>query len=657
MDVPCFKLDRDPYQGVSGDFRIRKHGLLKLGHSRYQHIVDGTLCIDRSDPRSALLHDRDAIFRSLSAHNMPIAAQDTQFRNCTTPGRAARSAATIGYPVVVKPLMRSQGKGISLNIPDAGSLPAAVRKAQEFGRGVIVEKLVPGETFKLVVAGGKLTGAVSAATGVDVTDLLHPDFSQIADTLGSSLNFGLLVVTVVTTDINKPLAETGGKIVDLEVAPELDAFLPPGTALIDRAAEQFVRWIYPEGSKSRVPIISITGTNGKTTTTRMVTCILQEAGYHTGMATTDGVYINNPLTEKGDLAGVTGHLRVLESNDVDCAVLETARGALLKRGVVFDWCDIALCTNVSQDHLGEMGIESLQQMAELKRGVLERARRVAVLNADDEHCRAMLPHLSAKTICLTTMRLGITQLRNSYPEADCFGVLEQTGEDEYIVIYDSENRYAVIATKEIPAAYDAKLRINVNNALNAAVVCHLMQIDLAHIRTALKSFAMSYQNTPNRFNIYDSLPFTILVDYAHNEEGVRTLSEFVQSLDMSGRRILCYAVDDARSDDHIRATAAAAAGSFDLYICKNYERTSDYINVHEREDLEVPTIMKQGLVGAGVAECQIVLINDEKEAFTYALNMAEPGDYVVLLVGNAAKNFTREFVQDYIAAQPPTAKD
>jgi len=170
LDVPCLKLDRDPYEGVSGDFRIRKHGLLKLGHSEYQHIVDGTVCIDRSDSDSPLLHDRDAIFRKLTELDMPVAAQDREFRNCNTAARAARSARRIGYPVVVKPNIRGAG-GITLDISAADSLATAVHAAQESGRQVIVEKFITGDSWKLIIAGGALIAVIA---GLPVKTPLRP---------------------------------------------------------------------------------------------------------------------------------------------------------------------------------------------------------------------------------------------------------------------------------------------------------------------------------------------------------------------------------------------------------------------------------------------------------------------------------------------------
>jgi UDP-N-acetylmuramyl tripeptide synthase len=646
LDIPCIKLDRDPYEGLSGEFRIREHGLLKLGHSCYQQIVDGTLCISRSDPQSALLHDRDVIFKTLTQLDLPVAAQDSEFRNCTNPGRAARSAERIGYPVVIKPTLRGRG-GITLNVPDAAALPAAVHAAQAFGRRVIVERFVSGGTFKLIVAGGSLVGVVAMDDAADVTALAHSDYRQIAARTADAMEFGLLVITVATPDISQSLAQSGGKIVDLEVAPELDTFLPAGSALLDLAAEQFVRWIFPEATKSRVPVISIGGTNGKTTTSRMVASMMQAAGHRVGMALSDGVYINGELTEAGDLAGVPGHLRVFESMEVDCAVLETAMGSLTHSGIVFDWCNAALCTNVSVDHLGNMGVNTLEQLAEVKRFALERARDTVVLNADDKYCLSMLPYMTARTICLTSMKLDIGQMRERFPDIDHFCVLERADGVEWIVLHDAGGKIQVIDSNDIPAGFNGHARFNINNAMHAVAICHYSGVGLEQVRMALGSFAMSYENAPGRQNIYDDFPFPVMVDYAHNEAGIRSLSELAGSLEVEGRKIICYSVEETRSEQEIGQLAATAAGHFDLYICKRYQQSRNYAYSYNREVQDVPQFMKNGLLANGIAAEQIFPIEDEQEAIRQALNMARPGDFVVIQVGNAAKVTIHEVLMKY----------
>jgi len=641
LDIPCVKLDRDPYEGVSGDFRIRRHGMLKLGHSRYQHIVDGTVCVDRSDPNSPLLSDRDTIYTRLSQLNMPVAQQDPMFRNCTTAGRAARSAQRIGYPVAIKPNLRSRGGGITLEVTDAHVLAAAVRNAQVFSRRVIVEKFITGTTWKLLVAGGELVGVINTTSGENLVVTANPELPELCRTTANTLGFGMIVFTVVSTDISRPLSETGGAIVDLDVAPELDSFLPAGSALLDLAAERFVRWIYPEQSTSRVPIFSIGGTNGKTTTTRMIARIMHSAGFHTGVASTDGVFINDALTEKEDLAGVPGHCRVLESSEVDCAVLETAMGSLAHTGLIFDWCDVAVCINVTPDHLGNLGINTLKQLADLKRTALQRSRHVVVINADDPLCLGMVPGLEAKTICLVSMEHSHSELEALGIGKGCFCVIENAGGEQHIVLYRDETRVDVCAVNDIPATFQGQAAFNISNAQHAIAASWLGGADIEAIHNAMGSFVMGYEETPGRLNVYDGLPFRVVMDYAHNPDGMRRIGEFAGATNPEGRKTILFAAPGDRKDEEIYELARSAAKYFDLFYVRAYSRPRG------RELGEVARMLSQGLREAGVPEDRVIELPEPELAVDHVLRHARAGDLVILTEGKTKFAETWQKIQQF----------
>ncbi len=250
LEVPCVKLEREPYQGLSGDFRIRKNGLLKLGHSSKQHIVDGTFCIDRGKHLLPLLRDREQLFQIFTQLEVPVACQDNEFRNCRNARRAARSAASIGYPVVVKPWIRSRGQGVSLNIRNEEELRIAVRHAQQHNRKIMVEKYIEGDTFKVIVANDEIVGVMTGVTGEDVSGDTHPTTQRLILDMARKLGVGLLVVDVVSTEIGDSLQQNAGAIVDVDLAPELDRFLPDGCNLHARAMSGLVQWLYPPGVKS-----------------------------------------------------------------------------------------------------------------------------------------------------------------------------------------------------------------------------------------------------------------------------------------------------------------------------------------------------------------------------------------------------------------------
>jgi len=546
MDIPWVKLERLPYQGLEGDFRIRKNSLLKLGHSTHQHIVDGTLCIDK--------------------------------------GHRPKPDITVG-------------------------------------------KQVSGETYKVIVVNGELIGVVTPGTGQDLSREMHPETLRPALSLADSVGAGMSVIDIVTQDIHLPLQESGGAIVDLDISPELDSFLPAGSDLHRKAMSAFVRWLFPEGTASRIPLVSITGTNGKTTTSRMIAKIMQTGQYITGLACSDGIYIDGELTDAGDKSGSGGHHRVFESHEVDMGVLETARGALAHSGFVFDWCNVAVCLNVTMDHLGRYGVDTLKQMAELKRSVLERARDGVVLFADDEYCVGMLPGLTTPRICLVSMASPVEELRSISNAASCFSVLETIDGSDWLVLYDGSHRTAVIAVDKVPSTFTGKATFNISNALHALAACHLMGVEIATIRTGLQNYVVNYETAPGRLNFYDEHPFTVILDYAHNADGFSKLGAFVDQLEIQGKKVVMMQARADYGEDFVTQLATAAAGHFDHYVCRSHP-------VYTGPDpLRVLALMKEALLSSGVEESQVTTTTNTEFAVETTLQMGSDGDLLVFAPG------------------------
>jgi len=581
LDVPCVKLDREPYDVLTGDFRIRNNGLLKLGHSVYQHIVDGPFCIDKGEQLLPLTKDRARLFQVLARLRIPLAQWDD------------------------------------------------------------IEKPVEGETYKIIVANNEIIGVVSGGSGKNIRDETHSSTLRLVLSIARQLDVGILVAVVVSRDIASPLAEIGGLIADVEIAPQLDDFLPAGCELHDQAMTAFVRWLYPEGARSRIPTVAITGTNGKTTTSRMITNIMQTGGLHTGLACSDGVYINEIRSEAGDLSGIRGHHRVFESSEVNFAVLETARGALAHGGLAFDWCNVSICTNVTEDHLGEYGVETIAQMAELKRSVLECARDAVVLNADDEHCMEMLPFLSVPRVCLVSMQLGVEELAMIQGSKGCFSVLELIGETDWLVLYDGGQRMPIIEVSQIPATFDGTARFNVSNSMHAIAATYLLGIDIESLRIALGNFKVSQSLTPGRLNFFDDLPFRIIMDFAHNPDGVRQMCEFVDQQNVTGRKLIAFSGGSKRSDGQNKRTAQAVAGHFDYYFCKDYHPSKP-----PKSRFTGPQMQKD-LIEEGVPREITKVLTFGKDVVFEIFNACEPGDLLLFLVGNVEKGTVPGYIQEY----------
>ena len=630
MDVPCVKLERDPYDGLEGDFRIRRNGLLKLGHSCYQHIVDGTLCIDRSPELVPILFDREKLFQHMVGLGLPSPGQDREFRNIITARRAVRSAERIGYPVVLKQVKRSREnrsavKPACKSLGSAAEVKSAFEQMSENGQRVIVEQYIAGSIFNLLLANNKPVCVVDAVGSPLPLSVLHASILDMALRTSKALNPGLLNITLVTQDPGRALADTGGAIVDLDPAPQLDQLLASEPELMAMAAGHFVHWLYPPGAPSRIPLVAVTGTNGKTTTSRMIARIMRMAGFSPGMASTSGVYFNETLHKQGDQAGSGGHHVLFESREIDMGVLETARGAVAHSGFMFDWCDVAVCLNVTYDHIGQYDIDSVEEMATLKRSVMERAHQAVVLNADYSTTRGMLPFSSEISVYLASVE-SEEQVIRKFAGGSCFAcVLEQQDGREWITLYEPDGfRSAVIPVAAIPATLNGAARFNISNAQHAICACHALGVEYEVMRQGLATFEASFENTPGRLNIYQELPFTVILDFAHNLDGLEKLCAFTNQMDVPGRRILLCSRGGDRTDQEIAQFTRFAMDHFDHFACRSY------VPLHGREPGEVAALMRSTLLEAGVTEDHITFVKNPKDGARQALDIARPGDLVVL---------------------------
>jgi len=416
--------------------------------------------------------------------------------------------------------------------------------------------------------------------------------------------------------------------------------------LLESSAGEIIDWLYPEGSPARMPIIAVTGTNGKTTTSRMISHILTTAGRRPGLVCTDGVFLNGRQIENEDQAADTGHLKVLSSKEVDFAVLEAHHAGIIYRGFAFRWCDIAVCLNVSEDHLGVANIETIEQMAAVKRALPERARHAAVLNADDPLCLAMLDSLTAEKICLVSMHSTHQTLKAKSGErlaSSC--VLEQKDGEDWLVIHDESHQLPVMAVAEIPATMGGLARFNVSNAMHAVMATYLAGTEAGQIRTAMRQFEMNYETTPGRLNVFDELPFRIIMDFAHNPDGARKLSAFVDLLDVPGRKVIAFAGSPDRQDDTLRNMAAALAGHFDFYYCK------DHASREGEERRKVAPILQQGLLAAGVPADQTAIRAYGDELIFEILSACKEGDLLVMLMGHIEKHQLPTLIKKYAQKQ------
>ncbi len=473
----------------------------------------------------------------------------------------------------------------------------------------------------------------TGGTATDVTDIIHPDNRDMAVRAVTAIGLDVGGVDFLCPDITESYKTVGGGICEVNAAPGFRMHVAPSEGTPRDAAGPVIDMLFPQGAPSRVPIACITGTNGKTTTARMLAHIAKMAGFTPGLTTTDGVYIDGQRTVEGDMTGPVATRMVLADPSIDLAVLEVARGGLVRAGMGVPFADVAAVLNVQSDHLGMKGVDTLEQLAEVKRIVVEVARDCAVLNADDEHTIRMSAHTDAKHLCYVTLNPNHVVVREHIRAGGRACGLEAGVNGQMITLYDKGRHIPLMWTHLIPATLEGRAMHNVQNAMFAAALAFSLDIKLDAIRQALRTFDSTFFQAPGRMNVYDEHPFKVIFDYAHNAHAVGAMSDLAARLEVRGRRIVVVAGPGDRRDEDIRAIALNVAGRFDHYICRRDD------GLRGRAEAEVPAMIAATLREQGVAETAIDVIPDEQEAVAAALAMGRPGDLLLVFADSLTRSW------------------
>lgn len=466
----------------------------------------------------------------------------------------------------------------------------------------------------------------TGGTALDVTDAVHPDNREMAIRAAKAIGLDVCGVDFLTPDIGRSYRDIGGGICEVNAAPGFRMHVSPSEGQSRDVAGKVIDMLFPPGTPTRIPIASITGTNGKTTTTRMLAHIHKLTGQTVGMTTTDGVYIDGQRSVEGDMTGPVASHMVLRDPTVSVAVLETARGGMLRAGLGYNAPDVACCLNVSADHLGMKGINTLEQLAEVKRIPIEVATDTAVLNADDPNCLRMASHTEAKHICYITMDPQHALVREHIRSGGRAVGLEHGMNGAMITLYDNGAHMPLLWTHLIPATLEGKALHNVQNAMFAAAMAYAMDVKLDDIRHGLRTFDTSYFQAPGRMNIHDQHGFKVILDYGHNPAAVDAMCSLIDQLadEHTGKRVCVLAMPGDRRDEDIVAVAQRAAKSFDHIICRRDDR------LRGRGDDEVPQLLRSALIEAGFPESEISIVVAEQDAVNAGLDHCKPGDLLLL---------------------------
>ncbi len=502
-----------------------------------------------------------------------------------------------------------------------------------------------GAFVKLAATGNMSTGGIS----IDRTWEAHEENVEIAEEAARVVGLDVAGIDFLVPDITKPVRETGGAIVEVNAAPGFRMHTHPTEGEAQFVAKHVVDLLFPAGTPSRIPIVAVTGSNGKTTTTRMIAHIFKGMGRSVGMTTTDGIYIDERLVKRADASGPKSAQMVLQNPRVDFAVFETARGGILREGLGYGRNDVAVVINVTGDHLGLKGIDSLEQLAAVKQVVVEAVPRTgyAVLNADDPLVLEMRKACSGSVI-LFSMQEKHELIEKWVRRGRKAVTLEKGPLGEMMVIREGRRTMPIAWVHTLPATFEGRARMMVQNAMAAAAAAHAAGAHLHDIRQGLRSFTTSIYQAPGRLNVFDMNGVRVIIDYAHNAAGLATLGDFVERLTSDapngGRpgepswsanlRLAVVATAGDRRDEDMRELGRVAARHFDDVIIRE-DRSTRGRQRGETAALVLEGVREAMATGARVGNAEIV--TDEMDATRRALDRSRPGDLVVLCVDHATE--------------------
>jgi cyanophycin synthetase len=677
--------------------RLDEHALVQLGYGKAQRRVEASMADSTNIISVDLAGDKDATKRILTDARIPVPMGEIT----DSVDNLVGAISLLGFPLVVKPLDGNHGNGATIGVQSYEEAVAAFHRAKEFSQKVIIEKLITGSDFRVLVVNYKFVAAAlrtpasvvgdgkrsirelvdminsdpkrgkehdnvltkistddvclellakkgmtldsvphdgervflkptanlsTGGTAEDVTERVHPRNRVLFERIARTIGLDICGIDIMAPDLSTPLKENGGAVIEVNAAPGLRMHLEPTMGTPRNVAEPIVDMLFPNNSNGRIPIIAVTGTNGKTTTTRLLARMVQDAGFSTGFTTTDGIYINDELIDTGDCSGPASAQLILKDRAVEFAVLECARGGLLRSGLGFDQCDTAIVTNVAEDHLGLDGIDTLDKLARVKSVLPEtvKSEGYAILNADDDLVYAMKDNVSCK------VALFSLHANNIRVERHCaHGGLAAIYENGYILLRQGNHIIPVEEVSNIPLTFGGKAEFNVANVLSACLAAYTNGISLATVRQTLRTFAPTNENTPGRVNMFDFNQFKIIVDYGHNPHAVRAMGQFVKNMDASVRIGIVTGVGDRRDEDII-SLGEEAARVFDELII----RFDDDLRGRSQE--EIDRLLQTGIRKVDHQK-RVRYFPCECEAVDHFVANAPPGAVVVVFIEHVTK--------------------
>ncbi len=459
----------------------------------------------------------------------------------------------------------------------------------------------------------------TGGTSTDITDLVHPYNIFMCERIARLIGLDICGIDIMAPTITEPINENGGAVLEVNAAPGFRMHIAPTDGLPRNVAEPVIDMLYPPGSSFRIPIVAVTGTNGKTTTTRLIAHMVKYMGKKVGYTTTDGIYVQNHLLQQGDCTGPISAEFILKDPTVEFAVLECARGGILRAGLGFHNCDIGIVTNVAADHLGLKGINTIEELSKVKAVVVESVLPggYAILNADDPLVANMSRGLDCK-IAYFSLDENNPIIRKHCDE----GGLAAVAENGFVTICKGNWKMRVDKIVNIPLTFSGKAIFMIQNILPAVLTGFINNFKIDDIKLALETFIPSPAQTPGRMNLFHFKNFQVMVDYAHNPAGFQAIAKFLEKIDSSPKVGIIAGVGDRRDEDII-SLGSLAANMFDEIIIRQDR------NLRGRSEKEIIDFMLEGINSSNISR-KVTVIPSEPEAIDYALNNAVKGSFIVV---------------------------
>ena len=460
----------------------------------------------------------------------------------------------------------------------------------------------------------------TGGTATDVTDIVDPANVILFERIARVIGLDICGIDIIAPSLCTPISENGGAVLEVNAAPGFRMHLQPSYGPARNVASHVIDMLFPEQSNGRIPIIAVTGTNGKTTTSRLIAHVVKHAGLKVGYTTTDGIYIDNQLMMKGDCTGPFSSEFILKDPNVEFAVLECARGGLLRSGLGFSNCDVAVVTNVAEDHLGLEGIDTIEKLARVKSVVPETAFKdgYAVLNADDDLVYEMKEDVVANIALFSMDEHNPRILRHTRT-----GGIAMIYENGFITLIQRRTRTRIEHVRNIPITFDGAADFNIANAMAAALALYVKDISMDVIKQGLRSFVPSAETTPGRMNIFKLRDFSFMVDYAHNPHGMQALGRFLKATDATVKVGIIAGVGDRREKDII-GVGEESGKIFDEIIIRHDRDTRG------RSEQEIKELLFDGINRVAPGK-KVSVCPKETEAIACAVANAKPGSLIVLL--------------------------